>query len=83
MDKELTWKKQVDKVIDKANKAIWTCRGTFCKTWGLKSKVVYWIYTAVVIPMVPQYDGLELSSKQARRNSISYKEWPAWESQEP
>jgi hypothetical protein len=32
-------------VIDKA---FWTCRGTFGKTWGLKPKVVYWLYTAVV-----------------------------------
>jgi hypothetical protein len=33
LDKGLTWKKQLDKVIDKAYKAFWTCRGTFGKTW--------------------------------------------------
>jgi hypothetical protein len=38
--KELTWKKQLDKVINKAYKAFWTCRGTFGKTWGLKPKVI-------------------------------------------
>jgi hypothetical protein len=48
LDKGLTWKKQLDKVIDKACKPFWTCRGTFGKTWGLKPKVLYWIYTAVV-----------------------------------
>jgi hypothetical protein len=47
-DKGLTWKKQLDKVINKAYKAFWTCRGTFGKTWGLRPKMVYWIYTAVV-----------------------------------
>jgi hypothetical protein len=52
LDKRLTWKKQLNKVIDKAYKTFWTCRGTFGKTWGLKPKVVYWIYTAVVIPIV-------------------------------
>jgi hypothetical protein len=31
LDKGLTWKKQIDKVIDKAYKAFWTCRGTFGK----------------------------------------------------
>jgi hypothetical protein len=41
LDKGLTWKKQLDKVIDKAYEAFWTCRGTFGKTWGLKPKVVY------------------------------------------
>jgi hypothetical protein len=38
--KGLTWKKQLDKVIDKAYKAFWTCSGTFGKTWGLKPKVI-------------------------------------------
>jgi hypothetical protein len=50
--KGLTWKKQLDKVIIKAYRAFWTCRGTFGKTWGLKPKMVYWIYTAVVRPIV-------------------------------
>jgi hypothetical protein len=52
LDKGLTWKKQLDKAIGKAYKAFWTCRGTFGKTWGLKTKVVYWMYTAVVRPIV-------------------------------
>jgi hypothetical protein len=86
IDKGLTWKKQVDKVTDKANNALWTCRGTSGKTWGLKPKVVSWIFTAVVRPIVTYgatICGLELSSKQARRNSIGYKKWTAWELQEP
>ena len=40
--------KQLDKAINQAYKAFWTCRGMFGKTCGLKSKVVYWVYTAVV-----------------------------------
>jgi hypothetical protein len=48
LDMGLTWKKQLDKVIDKAYNAFWTCRGTFGKTWRLKPKVVYWIYSAMV-----------------------------------
>jgi hypothetical protein len=32
LDKGLTWKKQLDKAINKAYKAFWTCRGTFGKT---------------------------------------------------
>jgi hypothetical protein len=77
LDKGLTWKKQVDKVIDEAYKAFWTCRGTFRKTWGLKPKVVYWIYTAVVRPVLPLYGGPELNSKQARQSLASCKGWPA------
>jgi hypothetical protein len=41
LDKGLTWRKQLDKVTDKAYKAFWTCRGTFGKTSGLKPKVLY------------------------------------------
>jgi hypothetical protein len=52
LDKGLTWKKQLDKAISKAYKAFWTCRCTFGKTWGLKPNVVYWIYPAVVRPIV-------------------------------
>jgi hypothetical protein len=37
----LTWKKQMDTVINKTYKAFWTCRGTFGKTWGLKPKVIH------------------------------------------
>jgi hypothetical protein len=42
----------MDKVINKDYTAIWTCRGTFGKTWGPKPKAIYWIYTVVVRPIV-------------------------------
>jgi hypothetical protein len=48
----LAWKKQLDKVVNKAYKASWTCRNTFGETWGLKPKVIYWIYTVAVRPIV-------------------------------
>jgi hypothetical protein len=48
----VSWKKQVDNAISKAYRAFWMCRSTFGKTWGLKQKVVYWIYTVVVRPIV-------------------------------
>jgi hypothetical protein len=52
LDKELTWKKQLNKVIDKAYNAFRACRSTVWKTWELKPKMVYWIYTEVVRPIV-------------------------------
>jgi hypothetical protein len=51
LDKGLTWKKQLDNVINKAYKIFWMCRSTFGEIWGLKPKVVYWIYTVVVSPI--------------------------------
>jgi hypothetical protein len=73
--KGLTWKKQLDKVIDKAYKAFWTCRGTFGKTWGLKPKMVYWIYTAVVRPIVTYaatiwWLTVKLKTSQAELNEL-------------
>jgi hypothetical protein len=35
-------------VINKAYRAFWTCKGTFGKTWGLKPRVLHWIYTMVI-----------------------------------
>jgi hypothetical protein len=43
LDKGLTWKAQQQSVMNKAYRAFWTCKSTFDKTWGLKSRVVYWI----------------------------------------
>jgi hypothetical protein len=36
----------------KASIAYWQCRKAIGKTWGLKQKVVYWIYTSVIRPML-------------------------------
>jgi hypothetical protein len=38
LDKGLAWKKQLDKVLNKAYKAFSTYRSTSGKTWGLKPK---------------------------------------------
>jgi len=47
LGKELTRKAQEQSVMNKAYWAFWTCKSTFGKTWGLKSRVVHWIYTMV------------------------------------
>jgi hypothetical protein len=52
LDKELTWKAQLRNVINKAHRAFWACKGTFGKTCGLKPRVVYWIYTMVIRPIL-------------------------------
>jgi hypothetical protein len=52
LDIGLTWSTQLDKVTNRAYRAFWTCKGTFGKTWGLKSWVVHWVYTMVVRPTI-------------------------------
>ena len=43
LDKGLTRKAQQLSMTNKAYRAFWTCKSISGKTWGLKSKVVYWI----------------------------------------
>ena len=48
LDRKLTWNNHLDRTTSKAIAAIWTCRNE-CrklvgKTWGLKPKMLYWIY---------------------------------------
>jgi hypothetical protein len=52
LDKGLTWKGQLAKVINKASKVFWACRVMFGKTWGLRPHIVYWIYMAVIRPII-------------------------------
>jgi hypothetical protein len=37
---------------DKAYRAFWNCKGTFGRTWVLKPRVVHWIYTMVIRPVL-------------------------------
>jgi hypothetical protein len=48
----LTWRKQLNNVPNKAYRTLWTCRSMFEKTWELKPRVEYWIYAAVLRPIV-------------------------------
>jgi hypothetical protein len=52
LDKQLSWKAQLRNVMNKAYRVFWTCNGTFGKTWHLKPRVVYWIYTTVIGPIL-------------------------------
>jgi hypothetical protein len=51
------------------------CRGTFGKTCGLKPKVIYWIYTVVVRPMVTYaatiwWPRVRLNTRQAELSKL-------------
>ena len=48
LDNELTWKAQLENVINMAYRTFWVGKGTFGKTWALKPGVLYWIHTKVI-----------------------------------
>ena len=51
-DAKLTWNLHIDRRLKKAYISYEQCRRTVGKTWGMKPKVVMWIYTAVIRPMI-------------------------------
>jgi hypothetical protein len=52
LDETLNWNSHIDHRMQKATIAFWQCQRAIGKTWGLKPKVVYWIYTSVVRPIL-------------------------------
>ncbi|KAI5735212.1 hypothetical protein M8J77_015582 [Diaphorina citri] len=52
LDRKLTWNRHLEKTINKATICMNTCRRAVGKTWGLKPKMVYWLYTMVVRPTI-------------------------------
>jgi hypothetical protein len=58
--------------MQKASIAFWQCRKAIGKTWGLKPKVVYWIYSSVVRTILT-YAALLYYMKKASQISVSQK----------
>ena len=52
LDRKLTWKDNLICRIEKASTALYTCRQMVGKKWGLSPKITYWIYTAIVRPIL-------------------------------
>ena len=52
LDQKLSWKSHVQAKCRKAIMCLWQCRRIACSRWGATPKVMRWIYTAVVRPML-------------------------------
>ena len=52
LDTRLTCKKHVDVKVKKAEISVWACRRSCGVTWGLKPRVVHWLYVAIIRPSV-------------------------------
>jgi hypothetical protein len=47
-DCKLTWNSHLNNVLNKATKALFTCKSLVGKMWGLKPQMVHWIYTQLL-----------------------------------
>ncbi|XP_029679486.1 uncharacterized protein LOC115245344, partial [Formica exsecta] len=50
LDRKLTWKEHLDDRCKSVTSYFWLCRRYFGQTWGLRSGMGYWIYTAILRP---------------------------------
>ena len=48
LDSRLTWRKHVDVKVRKAHNLLWA----YDATWGLRPKVVHWLYVSIIRPSV-------------------------------
>jgi hypothetical protein len=71
LDEKLNWNIHIDHRMQKATITFWQCRRAIGKTWELKPKVVHWIYTLVVKPILT-YAAL-LCWKKASQISVNRK----------
>lgn len=52
LDRKLTWKPHLQWAISKARKSMWACRNLVGRNWGLNPKMVKFIYTTMIRPIV-------------------------------
>ena len=52
LDSKLNWKEHIEERTKKALRVFWQCRTTFGKKWGLKPTILYWMYRAIVRPIL-------------------------------
>jgi hypothetical protein len=74
MDSRLTWRKHVNIKV-KAHNSLWACRRTFGATWGLRPKVVYWLYVPIIRPSITfaslvWWPGCQTASAKKRLSTI-------------
>ncbi|XP_074112183.1 uncharacterized protein LOC141535918 [Cotesia typhae] len=52
VDKKLNWRSHISSQAQKATATFWVCRRMFGNTWGLKPRMVKWIYEAILVPQI-------------------------------
>ena len=75
LDSKLTFKPHLENKLKQANNALWTCKSFVQKNWGISPKMMMWMYTAIVRPMLTYgsfiwYKETEKTSFRIKLNKI-------------
>jgi hypothetical protein len=75
LDSRLTWQEHADAKTRKAQNLMWACRRTYGAMWGLRPKVVYWLYVSIIRPSLTfaslvWWPGCQTASSQQKLSRI-------------
>lgn len=71
LDSKLNFKAHLENKLRQAYNALWTCKSFIGRRWGMSPKMIHWMYTAIVRPMIT-YASL-VWFKEASKKSYSLK----------
>jgi len=52
LDSQLTWREHVDVKARKAHNLLWVSRKAYGVKWGLRPRVVHWLYVSIIRPSI-------------------------------
>jgi hypothetical protein len=52
LDSRLTWREHMDVKVRKAHNLFWACRRAYGVAWGLRPRVVQWLYISIIRPSI-------------------------------
>jgi hypothetical protein len=52
LDARLTWKEHIEAKVRKDCNMMWACRRACGRRWGLRPRLVHWLFTSVVRPSI-------------------------------
>ena len=52
LDAKLNFREHINNRLQKATATLWQCRKVYGKNWGLKPKILLWIYKAIIRPIL-------------------------------
>jgi ribonuclease HI len=72
---QLTWKEHVQAKVRKAHNLLWACRRACRVGWGLRPKVVHWLYVTIVWPTISfaslvWWPGCQMASTKSKLSKV-------------